>query len=459
MGMSDVPGQSAVISAGISLFVAILAYLQSRRKLRIELEAIHDKVTQELIEQRISPYRDFMSQLEPMSRRHEQDIVTNRSAYSIEFAETMQAAIYGPIGVLASNDTREIIVYARAGWLRYQAFHCPLNEVQMRVWAIHQAIRSDLGLAQPAWQNEIDRRRRKQLAATRKQIKDRVDTAVHMLYDIYSEAPYEWWLKYKTLGPLNLDKSFRAIIIDMDGVMLDSEVVERKGWQLSAGEFHCSIPNDVFERLIGRTEIDVKEILTRFWQDVNQDDSHFDEILTRKNEYVSKQNIQAKTGIHDLLHWARTQRILTAVATSTAKAKAIERLRKSGIDVNGIDVIVGGDETPRGKPAPDIFRLASTYLGIDPGSCIVLEDSPSGIEAASEAGALPVLIPDASVSVNGFPETVRRKAFKEFSSLDDTLVDLQALNLSTEYRRRDRTGSQMLRSIHLIPRGVRVRLS
>jgi hypothetical protein len=70
-----------------------------------------------------------------------------------------------------------------------------------------------------------------------------------------------------------------------------------------------------------------------------------------------------------------------------------------------------------------------------------------------------VLIPDASVSVNGFPETVRRKAFKEFSSLDDTLVDLQALNLSTEYRRRDRTGSQMLRSIHLIPRGVRVRLS
>jgi beta-phosphoglucomutase-like phosphatase (HAD superfamily) len=55
---------------------------------------------------------------------------------------------------------------------------------------------------------------------------------------------------------------------------------------------------------------------------------------------------------------------------------------------------VGGDEIQKGKPAPDIFLAAANRLHVPAARCIVLEDSEVGVQAAQDAGMLPIMIPD-----------------------------------------------------------------
>jgi beta-phosphoglucomutase-like phosphatase (HAD superfamily) len=89
-------------------------------------------------------------------------------------------------------------------------------------------------------------------------------------------------------------------------------------------------------------------------------------------------------------------------------------LERAGLDER-FDALVCGDEAASGKPAPDIFLKAASLIGCDPGTCMVLEDSPGGILAAARAGMIPVMVPDL---VQPSPET-RSLCHKIFSSLSE----------------------------------------
>jgi beta-phosphoglucomutase-like phosphatase (HAD superfamily) len=71
------------------------------------------------------------------------------------------------------------------------------------------------------------------------------------------------------------------------------------------------------------------------------------------------------------------------------------RRRAGAGDVLG--AIVSSDEVPHGKPAPDVYLVAASQLGVDPGRCLVVEDSVNGVKAGKAAGMYVVLIPNASV--------------------------------------------------------------
>jgi beta-phosphoglucomutase-like phosphatase (HAD superfamily) len=90
-----------------------------------------------------------------------------------------------------------------------------------------------------------------------------------------------------------------------------------------------------------------------------------------------------------------------------------------------VDVTVGGDEVDHGKPAPDIFLEAARRLGCDPGLCVVLEDSDSGIRAAAAAGMTPFLVPDSSMP-RVIPAAIRALAYRTCESLTDVLDILSA---------------------------------
>ena len=82
-----------------------------------------------------------------------------------------------------------------------------------------------------------------------------------------------------------------------------------------------------------------------------------------------------------------------AVATSTEKSKNEAHLRHADL-LGRFPVMIAGDMVTNGKPNPDIFLAAAAQLGADPADCVVVEDSPAGIEAAFRAGMRSVLIPD-----------------------------------------------------------------
>ena len=82
-----------------------------------------------------------------------------------------------------------------------------------------------------------------------------------------------------------------------------------------------------------------------------------------------------------------------------------------------LSVIVCGDEIEHGKPAPDIYLKTAARLGVDPGECLVFEDSGPGLLAAHRAGMIPVLVPD----IGEVPDHVRGLAVATCDSLADAI--------------------------------------
>jgi HAD superfamily hydrolase (TIGR01509 family) len=221
------------------------------------------------------------------------------------------------------------------------------------------------------------------------------------------------------LRQLNDTRSFRALILDMDGVMLDTEIVEFRAWQRAAQDFGWSISDDEYLPLIGKTDGDAWAALTAVWEARPAPLGDLHAIREAAADYVSAEKPAVKEGLLDLLDWAHREEVPVAVGSSSARETIVARLQQAELR-EALDVIVGGDEVAHGKPAPDIFLLAAKRLGCEPPACVVIEDSDHGINAAYAAGMTPFLVPDSSIP-RAVPPDIRAKAYKTCESLTEAL--------------------------------------
>ncbi len=220
----------------------------------------------------------------------------------------------------------------------------------------------------------------------------------------------------------HLTKRIGAVIFDMDGLMLDTERLARVAWDRALADWGFTIPDEVYYQLIGRTTSDVGTILrARLSEGLP-----FEEIAQHKQEYldqeIAQQGIPIKPALFELLDWLDRVHLNKAVASSTFREPALEKLRRVGLQ-DRFDAIIGGDEIRRGKPAPDIFLAAARKLGAPADRCVVLEDSEPGILAATAAGMISVMVPDtrppsaevAAQAYRVFPSLIEVKEFLEQS--------------------------------------------
>ena len=185
---------------------------------------------------------------------------------------------------------------------------------------------------------------------------------------------------------------YRAILFDMDGVLVDSE-------PLFLSAINRLLAQD------GVEEISVQEneeflIGTTIGETWRQLKLHrplplpTEEYVRRYDEIVRQvmmEELAPQPGVRELLDECNRRGLPKAVASSSLHMWVDLKLKAIGL-TGAFDAVLGGDDVTRGKPEPDIYVKAAESLGVPPEECIAIEDSPIGISAAVASGAFTIAV-------------------------------------------------------------------
>lgn len=187
-------------------------------------------------------------------------------------------------------------------------------------------------------------------------------------------------------------KHFKAIIFDMDGLLLDTERMALSAFLETCRHFGLPLQEELFIRCIGTNQSRGLQLLE---EGLRGQVNHlaFIETWDRFIERTTNNCILLKEGAAELLDHISSFQTPTAVATSTHTNQAREKLRNAGI-LDRFATVIGGDQVANSKPAPDIYLRAAEILSVAPAACLALEDSENGVRSALSAGMTVVQIPD-----------------------------------------------------------------
>ena len=167
----------------------------------------------------------------------------------------------------------------------------------------------------------------------------------------------------------------RALLFDMDGVLVDSTAAVARVWTVWARK-HGLDPGTVVKMAHGRPSIStIRELLPRADHDAEDRE-------VERMEIEDVEGIVALPGAAELLRAVPANRY--AIVTSATRRLAEVRLRSAGLPVP--ENLVTARDAKRGKPNPDPYLMGASILGVPPAECVVIEDAPSGIRAGKAAG-------------------------------------------------------------------------
>lgn len=177
---------------------------------------------------------------------------------------------------------------------------------------------------------------------------------------------------------------FDAIFWDMDGTIVDTESVV---WEVMQRAFRVAarieLPQDVFSKLLGQSELDFYARMARDYSLSPEQVDHIRE--TYDAEYLPRVALVPPLpgAVEKVRESAGIAPIALVTGSTSAQASAV---------INALDIghlfrdVVACDMYEHGKPSPAPYLMAMENLGVQPGRCLAIEDSPSGVTAAKAAG-------------------------------------------------------------------------
>lgn len=187
-------------------------------------------------------------------------------------------------------------------------------------------------------------------------------------------------------------KSIKAVVLDMDGVLVDSEPFHVQSFKIMMNELNLTYDDSFLHSFIGHSIENniqsINEILLQGRElDLKEAVKYRDSIYL---ELIKRADLKPMFGIYELIETCRKNKIILALASSSIKEQVdviLSKLSRNSWDLNKIFVsIVTGDDVIKLKPAPDIYQTTINNLKMPPHQCLAIEDSPAGVQSAKTAG-------------------------------------------------------------------------
>jgi HAD superfamily hydrolase (TIGR01509 family) len=213
---------------------------------------------------------------------------------------------------------------------------------------------------------------------------------------------------------LPLSGRYRAVVFDMDGLLLDTETL----WHESEVELFArrgiEFTREDQLAVIGTSvPITARYFAERLGRPVEEGVALVEEMVGLMHQRVKRQ-VEARPGALELLdRLAAMDGIRLGLASNSPRFLVDDALASAGL-TDRFEAIVTGEDVEHAKPAPDIYLLACERLGVDPSEALALEDSASGVQAAKAAGLTCIAVPL-------FAETDVSTADRVIESLEELL--------------------------------------
>lgn len=180
--------------------------------------------------------------------------------------------------------------------------------------------------------------------------------------------------------------AIKAVIFDMDGVIVNNHEFHFKAWMDFADRYNFELNEEIYkEQFNGKTN---RDLFRSLFDDPTDEEI---ETYTEEKESLYRElywdDLAVHTGLLDFLASLKRNRIKIALATS-APTENVDWVLDNLQLRPWFDVIVDGTQVDNGKPDPEIYLTVCDRLEIPPGDCLVFEDSLAGLESGKEAGCM-----------------------------------------------------------------------
>jgi HAD superfamily hydrolase (TIGR01509 family) len=209
-----------------------------------------------------------------------------------------------------------------------------------------------------------------------------------------------------------------AVIFDMDGVLVDSEVYWAQGRIEYARDLGKVWGHDDYRLVMGRATLEWAEVM-RERMELDMTPREIADAMIERMRAKYSERLPVRPGAVEAVKLAATRyRVGLASGSPTALIQHVTQL--TGLD-QVFEVMVFGDDVPNGKPSPDIYLAALQVLGVDPSRAVGVEDSGNGLRSVKAAGMYAIAAPSPD-----FPLTdeVLTLADAKIDSLEDFTLEL-----------------------------------